>query len=159
MATPLSYFFLNYNKILEHWKDFKQALTDGDIPCDNGHVERIIRSYSVGRANWLFADTINGAKVNAIMYPIVETARANHANVPIYLQYLFDQIPLCRAGGDKDFMADMMPWSKAYRTYEGEKQRQCQSLYGQMFPEPERPRTPRKRDRSVGMPEGGGLTA
>lgn len=140
-------------------QNLRRFLTDGNIPCDNGHVERIIRSYSVGRANWLFADTINGAKVNAIMYSIVETARANHANVLIYLQYLFDQIPLRRAGGDKDFMADMMPWSEAYRTYEGEKQKQRQSLYGQMFPEPERPRTPRKRDRSAGMPEGGGLTA
>ena len=40
-------------------------------------MERIIRSYSIGRANWLFADTINGAKVNAIMYSIVETAKAS----------------------------------------------------------------------------------
>lgn len=62
-------------------QNLRRFLTDGNIPCDNGHVERIIRSYSVGRANWLFADTIDGAKVNAIMYSIVETARANHANV------------------------------------------------------------------------------
>ncbi len=52
------------------------------------------------------------------MYSIVETAKANHANVRIYLQYLFEQIPLCRAGADKDFMSDMMPWSEAYRAYE-----------------------------------------
>lgn len=140
-------------------QNLRRFLTDGNIPCDNGYVERIIRSYSVGRANWLFADTIDGAKVNAIMYSIVETAKANHANVLIYLQYLFDQIPLRRAEGDKDFMTDMMPWSEAYRIYEGEKQKQRQSLYGQMFPEPERPRTPRERDQSSGMPEGGILTA
>ena len=121
-------------------------LTDGNIPCDNGHVERVIRSYSVGRANWLFADTVRGAKVNAIMYSIVETAKANNANVPIYLQYLFEQIPLHRAGGDKDYMADMIPWSEKYRVYEEKKQQQRRSVYGQLFPEPERPRTPRKRD-------------
>ncbi len=130
----------------EHLRRF---LTDGNIPCDNGHVERIIRSYSVGRANWLFADTIHGAKVNAIMYSIVETAKANQANIPIYLQYLFEQIPLRRMEGDQDFMADMVPWSEAYKTYEEKKQQQRQSLYGQLFPEPERPRTPRKRDRSA----------
>ena len=112
----------------------------------NGHVERVIRSYSVGRANWLFADTVRGAKVNAIMYSIVETAKANNANVPIYLQYLFEQIPLHRAGGDKDYMADMIPWSEKYRVYEEKKQQQRRSVYGQLFPEPERPRTPRKRD-------------
>lgn len=144
---------------LNQEKNLRRFLTDGNIPCDNGHVERIIRSYSVGRANWLFADTMNGAKVNAIMYSIVETAKANQANILIYLQYLFEQIPLRRMGGDKDFMADMVPWSEAYRTYEEKKQQQRQSLYGQLFPEPERPRTPRKRDRSAGMPEGNGLTA
>lgn len=144
---------------LNQEKNLRRFLTDGNIPCDNGHVERIIRSYSVGRANWLFADTMNGAKVNAIMYSMVETAKANQADIPIYLQYLFEQIPLRRAGGGQDFMADMMPWSEAYRTYEGKKQQQRQSLYGQLFPEPERPRTPRKRDRGVGMPEGNGLTA
>ena len=49
----------------------REFLNDGNIPCDNGHSERIIRAYSVGRANWLFADTITGANVNAIMYSIV----------------------------------------------------------------------------------------
>lgn len=144
---------------LNQEKHLRRFLTDGNIPCDNGHVERIIRSYSVGRVNWLFADTIDGAKVNAIMYSIVETAKANQADVPIYLQYLFDRIPLRRAEGGKDFMADMMPWSEAYKTYEEKKQLKRQSLYGQLFPEPERPRTPRKRDGTVGMPEGNGLTA
>ena len=121
-------------------------LTDGNIPCDNGNAERIIRSYSVGRANWLFADTIDGAKVNAIMYSIVETAKANNVKVQYYLQYLFEQIPLRRSRGDTDFMADMMPWSDAYREYESEKCRQQQCRFRQLFPEPCRPRTPRKKD-------------
>ena len=123
----------------------RRFLGDGNIPCDNGHVERVIRSYSIGRANWLFADTIDGAKVNAIMYSIVETARANQINVHCYLQYLFEQIPLRRARGDTDFMADMMPWSEAYKDYEAQKRREQQAKFGQLFPEPDRPRTPRKK--------------
>ena len=51
-------------------------LDDGNIPIDNGSSERYIASYSRGRANWLFADTILGAEVNAAMYSIVETAKA-----------------------------------------------------------------------------------
>lgn len=140
-------------------QNLRRFLTNGNIPCDNGYTERIIRSYSVGRANWLFADTIHGAEVNAIMYSIVETAKANHANVLIYLQYLFEQIPLRRARGDEDFMADMMPWSEAYRMYEDKKQLQRQSLYGRLFPEPERPRAPRKRDRGGEMLRGDDLIA
>ena len=57
-------------------------------------------------------------------------------------------------------MAEMMPWSEEYRAYEEKEQRQQRSIYGELFPEPERPRTPRKRDRAAGVPEGDGcLTA
>ena len=127
----------------------RRFLADGNIPCDNGHVERIIRSYSIRRANWLFADTINGAKVTAIMYSIVETARANNVNVLYYLQYLFEQIPLRRQRGEKEFMADMMPWSEAYKEYERHKQKQRQSMFDQMFPIPDRPMAPRKKKRMM----------
>ncbi len=47
----------------EHLRRF---LANGNIFIDNGHVERVIRSYSVGRSNWLFADTAFGAEVNAL---------------------------------------------------------------------------------------------
>ncbi|SEB07872.1 Transposase IS66 family protein, partial [Pseudobutyrivibrio sp. ACV-2] len=39
----------------------KRFLEDGNIPIDNGAAERAIRSFSVGRVNWLFADTPLGA--------------------------------------------------------------------------------------------------
>ena len=110
-------------------------------------MERIIRSYSVGRVNWLFADTINGAKVTAIMYSIVETAKANNVTVLYYLHYLFEQMPLRCQRGDKNFMADMMPWSEAYKAYERHKQKQRQSMFDQLFPIPDRPKTPRKKPR------------
>ena len=131
---------------LNQESSLRRFLGDGNIPCDNGHVERIIRSYSIGRANWLFADTIDGAKVNAIMYSVVETAKANQANVRYYLQYLFEQIPLRRARGDTDFMDDMMPWSDSYKEYEVKKSQEQKSMFGQLFPEPDRPRIPRKKD-------------
>lgn len=138
----------------------RRFLEDGNIPCDNGHVERIIRSYSIGRANWMFADTIAGAKVNAIMYSIVETAKANHVNVLYYLQYLFEQIPLRRERGDKDYLPDMMPWSEAYKDYERDRRKQQQTLFAQLFREPERPRAPRKRsagrDRPIDPQKSGG---
>jgi transposase len=94
----------------------------------------------------LFADTIDGVKVNAIMHSIVETAKANGVNVRYYLQYLFEQIPLRRARGDTGFMADIMPWSDAYKEYEAKKLREQQSMFGRLFPAPDRPRSPRKRD-------------
>ncbi len=55
---------------LNQEENLRRFIKDGNIPCDNGHVERVICSYSVGRGNWLFADTAGGAKVNAIMYSV-----------------------------------------------------------------------------------------
>lgn len=125
----------------------KIFLTDGNIPIDNGHVERIIaHSYSIGRANWLFADTIDGAKVNAMVYSITETARANHANVGCYLQYLFEEMPRHLGEEDKSCFSDMVPWSDAYKEYEKNKQQSDLDLIRNLFPEPDKPRTPRKKD-------------
>jgi hypothetical protein len=51
-----------------------------------------------------------------------------------------------RAEGDTGFMEEMMPWSDAYREYERCKRKQQQSLFGQLFPRPDRPRAPRKKN-------------
>ena len=133
----------------EHLRRF---LTDGNIPIDNGHAERIIRSYSVGRSNWLFADTILGAEVNAMMYSVVETAKANHVNVRCYLQYLFEEMPKHLKQSDKGFLKDMVPWSDAYLRYESQKKEADEKHWHRIFPEPERPRTPRKRDSVIHIP-------
>lgn len=127
----------------EHLRRF---LADGNISIDNGHAERVIRSYSVGRSNWLFADTVFGAKVNALMYSVVETAKANHVNVCCYLRYLLEEIPKHLDQSDKSFLKDMVPWSDAYQSYESQKEQADEQLLQRLFPEPERPRTPRKRD-------------
>ena len=62
-----------------------------------------------------------GAKVNAMMYSVVETAKANHVNVRCYLRYLFEEIPKHLDQSDKSFLKDMAPWSDAYRSYESQK--------------------------------------
>ena len=121
-------------------------LTDGNISCDNGNAERIIRSYSIGRANWLFADTILGAEVNALMYSIVETAKANAANVLIYLRYLLEKMPAHALDTDRSYLAKMVPWSDAYRKYEGSYKLDHSYMLQNLFTEPARPRTPLKAE-------------
>ena len=119
-------------------------LTDGNICCDNGNAERKIRAYSVGRANWLFADTTFGAEINALMYSIVETAKANNANVLIYLRYLLEEMPRHTANAGRNYLADMVPWSDAYKRYEAEYISSQKYLCQNLFSEPPRPKTPTK---------------
>jgi hypothetical protein len=42
--------------------------------------------------NWLFANTVRGAKVSAIIYSIVETAKENDLNPFDYLKYTLERI-------------------------------------------------------------------
>jgi transposase len=80
------------------------------------------------------------------MYSVVETAKANRVNVRCYLQYLLEEIPKHIKQSDKSYLKDMVPWSDAYRSYEVQKNQSDETLYQRLFPEPVRPRTPRKND-------------
>ena len=130
----------------EHLRVF---LTDGNICCDNGNAERHIRSYSVGRANWLFADTVFGAEINATMYSVVETAKANKANVLAYLKYLLEEMPKHKDDSSREYLADMTPWSDKYRQYEADYLLNSRKLCQNLFVEPEKPKPPTKRSKNV----------
>lgn len=129
-------------------KYLRRFLEDGNIPLDNGSSERYISSYSKGRANWLFADTMLGAEVNAAMYSIVETAKSNKVNPYEYIKYLLEKMPeyLDEKGNmtDSACLKDMMPWSDAFKTYH----RKCidlrKTLYSEMFPIPVVPKPPKR---------------
>ncbi len=102
---------------LNHETELKRFLDDGHIPCDNGACERHIRPFSVARKVWLFCNTIDGAKATAILYTLVETAKANNVDAYYYLKYLLDRMPAHMEEHDRSFLADMMPWSTAFKTY------------------------------------------
>ena len=102
---------------LNHETELRRFLDDGHIPCDNGACERHIRPFATARKVWLFCNTINGAKATAILYTLVETAKANNADPYYYLKYLLDNMPSHMEDHDRSFLADMMPWSEAFKEY------------------------------------------
>ena len=57
-------------------------------------------------------DTINGAKTSAIIYSIVETAKANNLKPYDYVQYLLEEIPKHMDAHDCSFLENLLPWSK-----------------------------------------------
>ena len=129
-------------------KYLRRFIEDGNIPLDNGSSERYISSYSKGRANWLFADTMLGAEVNAAMYSIVETAKSNKVNPYEYIKYLLEKMPeyLDEKGNmtDPACLKDMMPWSDAFKTYHRECIDLRKTLYSEMFPIPVVPKPPKR---------------
>ena len=64
-----------------------------DIRIFGYRAERCAKSYATGRKNFLFHDTVKGARSSAIIYSLVETAKANHLNVFQYLYTLLLYMP------------------------------------------------------------------
>lgn len=85
-------------------------LEDGRCSFSNNLSENAIRPFTVGRKNWLFCDTPHGALASAIVYTMVEMAKANGVNVYHYLTYLLEKLP-------DDSMSDneldqLAPWNE-----------------------------------------------
>ena len=59
---------------------------------DNNTAERAIRPFTLGRKNWVNVDSIRGADASAIMYSLVETAKANELRVYEYLEYVLTEL-------------------------------------------------------------------
>lgn len=68
-------------------------LEDGRCSFSNNLSENAIRPFTVGRKNWLFSDSVKGVNASAIIYTIVEMAKAHDLNVYSYLKYLLDVRP------------------------------------------------------------------
>lgn len=97
---------------LNQEKYLRVFLADGDVPIDNNASERAIRGFCIGKKNWQMIDTINGAKTSAVIYSIVETAKANNLKPFDYVQYLLEEIPQHMDGTDCSFMESLLPWSE-----------------------------------------------
>ncbi len=87
-------------------------LENGDVPIDNNASERAIRGFCIGKKNWQMIDTINGAKTSAIIYSIVETAKANNLKPYDYIQYILEEIPKHMEDKDRSFLENLLPWSE-----------------------------------------------
>ena len=81
------------NYTLSQWHRLINYTTDGIIRPDNNLVENAIRPFVIGRKNWLFSDTVQGAQASAAIYSLIETAKSNSLEPYRYLRYLFEHLP------------------------------------------------------------------
>jgi transposase len=88
------------NYALNQWNHLTVYLEDGRLPIDNNLVENAIRPFVIGRKNWLFSYTANGADSSAAIYSLVETAKANGKEPFAYLNFLLENIPSAKNDDD-----------------------------------------------------------
>lgn len=61
----------------KYWPKLVRYVERGDLPIDNNRCENAIRPFVAGRKGWLFADTPAGAHASAVIYSLLQTAKAN----------------------------------------------------------------------------------
>lgn len=98
--------------VINQKENLSKFIEDGRIPLTNSRAERAIRPFAVHRKNWLFADTPEGAKANAIYYSIIETAKINKLNIYKYIKYLLEKLPQLEREQTQDAIEKYLPWSK-----------------------------------------------
>jgi len=82
-------------------------LKDGRIQLSNNLAEQSVKMVVIGRKNWLFSNTPNGASSSALIYSLIQTAIANDLKPLYYMEYIFEQIQKVN-----DLQLEtLLPWS------------------------------------------------
>ena len=106
-----------------HQEDYLRVfLSDGNIPMDNNYAEQAIRPFTIGRKNFVLIESSRGANASAILYSLVETAKANNLNTFEYFNLLLTEIPKNVDDRNLRFLDDLLPWSPRVQS-------ECPNLY------------------------------
>jgi len=88
-------------------------LLDGRLEISNNRAERSIRPFTIGRKNWLFNATVDGAKSSAVYYSLIVTAKENGLNPYEYLAWILNNAPNLGKPGYAAKNEDFLPGSAA----------------------------------------------
>lgn len=91
----------------KNWEKLIRYVDDGRLAIDNNAAENAIRPFVVGRKNWLFSSSVNGAKASANLYSLIETAKVNGLEPYAYLRHVFTQLPTVQSVAQ---IEDLLPW-------------------------------------------------
>ncbi len=107
---------------LNQWHRLIGYVEDGRLSIDNNMAENSIRPFVVGRKNWLFSGTPEGAEASALLYSLIETARANKLEPYAYLRFIFEKLPMAESLEDYDAL---LPWNLSPEQLEIPKALRC----------------------------------
>ena len=91
----------------------ERYLLDGRLEISNNRAERTIRPFVMGRKNWLFSNTPNGARASAVYYSLIVSAKENGLNPFEYLTWIFANAPNLGKPGYITKTEDFLPGSSA----------------------------------------------
>lgn len=85
-------------------------LEDSHCSISNNMSENSIRPVTVGRKNWLFCDTTDGADASMMVFSLLEITRANGINPYKYLEFLLESRPNEKMTDEQ--LDSLSPWNE-----------------------------------------------
>lgn len=82
---------LNYS--LKRWATLSHCLDDGAVSIDNNWAENRIRSWALGRKNWLLVGSLRSGKRAAAIMRLIQSARLNGHDPYAYLKDVLSRLP------------------------------------------------------------------
>jgi len=74
------------------WDSLQNYLHNGNLNIDNNLIKKAIRPIALGRKNYLFAGSHNGAKRSAMFYSFFACCKLNNINPQKWMQYVLENI-------------------------------------------------------------------
>jgi len=97
---------------------FREQIVAGavDTAPASGWVERMIRKFAIGRNNWLFSTSVEGAKVSGILYSLILTAKLNGKDSFVAMAELLSQLPSAQTIDDYEKLVRLL-FNRAYQQW------------------------------------------
>jgi transposase len=92
----------------DYWSMLTRYTERGDLPIDNNRCENAIRPFVIGRKAWLFSDTPAGANASAVIYSLLQTAKANGQEPYTWLRRVMRDLP---AAQTVEEVEALLPWN------------------------------------------------
>lgn len=103
-----------FSKALTYFKnrrnDLMTYLEDGHCSLSNNWSENSIRPVTVGRKNWLFSSSVDGAEASMNIYTIIEMAKLHGLNRQKYIEYILEHRPSAKMTDEE--LSLLAPWNK-----------------------------------------------
>lgn len=88
------------------WSKLIRYIEDGNLNSDNNRAERAVKPFVIGRKNWMFPATGNGTNASAMLYSIIETAKANGLTPFDYIAHCLEKL-----SEDNVDIEKLLPWN------------------------------------------------
>lgn len=81
------------NYALNRWDKLRVYVTDGMLQLDNNAAERAIRTVAIGRKNYMFSGSHEGAQRSAMLYSLTASCKLNGINPMVWMTDILSRVP------------------------------------------------------------------